>query len=304
MREFAVYLTLTDGLEQAAQENVEKAVDNVQKQVGLIGRHLATLPDTLFTLAVHAVLALLLFVLGSRAIALIRRLVRRTLERSDASRDAGQFLDSTIKVVLHVILVFLILQIFGLEAASIATVIGSVGVTIGLAIQGSLSNCIGGILILTLKPFKVGDYIVEDTYHNEGVVQQISVFYTKLATYDNRIILIPNGTLANAGMINVTDEAVRRVDFTIGISYDSDIRRARQVVEQLAKEHPLVLKDREISVFVDSFADSSVVLGVRFWTKREDFWQARCEMMENVKYGFDVADIRIPFPQMDVHLER
>ena len=304
MRGFAVYLTLTDGLEQAAQENVEKAVDNVQKQVGLIGRHLATLPDTLFMLAVHAVLALLLFVLGSRAIALIRRLVRRTLERSDASRDAGQFLDSAIKVVLHVILVFLILQIFGLEAASIATVIGSVGVTIGLAIQGSLSNCIGGILILTLKPFKVGDYIVEDTYHNEGVVQQISVFYTRLATYDNRIILIPNGTLANAGMINVTDEAIRRVDFTIGISYDSDIRRARQVVEQLAREHPLVLKDREISVFVDSFANSSVVLGVRFWTKREDFWQARCEMMENVKYGFDVAGIRIPFPQMDVHLER
>lgn len=304
MRGFAVYLTLTDGLEQAAQENVEKAVDDVQKQVGLIGRHLATLPDTLFMLAIHAVLALLLFVLGSRAIALIRRLVRRALERSDASRDAGQFLDSAIKVVLHVILVFLILQIFGLEAASIATVIGSVGVTIGLAIQGSLSNCIGGILILTLKPFKVGDYIVEDTYHNEGIVQQISVFYTKLATYDNRIILIPNGTLANAGMINVTDEAVRRVDFTIGISYDSDIRKARQVVEQLAKEHPLVLKDREISVFVDSFADSSVVLGVRFWTKREDFWQARCEMMENVKYGFDAADIRIPFPQMDVHLER
>ena len=200
------------------------------------------------------------------------------------------------------ILVFMILQLFGVEAASIATVIGSVGVTIGLAIQGSLSNCIGGILIMMLKPFHVGDYIIEGG-GNEGIVQQISVFYTKLATYDNQIILIPNGNLANSSLTNVTDEAERRVDLKVGISYDSDIRSARKAVQEIAKKNPYVLPEREIAVNVDELADSSVVLVVKFWAKKENYWQARYTMLEDIKYGFDEAGIRIPYPQMDVHLD-
>ncbi len=288
----AVFLTLTE------------AVQEMGKEAGVMGRYLAALPDRLLTLGAHALLALAVFVLGGRGIALLRRLIGRALKKTGASVEAGQFLDSAVKTLLYVVLIFWILQIFGLEAASIATVIGSVGVTVGLAIQGSLSNCIGGILILILRPFQVGDYIVEDTYKNEGIVQEISIFYTKLATLDNRIVLIPNGALANAGITNATNEPFRRIDFTVGISYDSDIRKARQVVQRLAKEHPLVLDDREVSVFLDSFGESSVVLGIRFWAKREDFWQARCEMMEAVKYGFDEEGIRIPFPQMEVRLER
>ena len=280
----------------------DESLKNMEKQLSLLERCLNELPDKLLGLGVRTVLALILFAIGSRLIAMIRHFFRRAMERSSASEEAAQFLDSLIKFVSYTILVFMILQLFGVEAASIATVIGSVGVTIGLAIQGSLSNCIGGILIMMLKPFHVGDYIIEGG-GNEGIVQQISVFYTKLATYDNQIILIPNGNLANSSLTNVTDEAERRVDLKVGISYDSDIRSARKAVQEIAKKNPYVLPEREITVNVDELADSSVVLVVKFWAKKENYWQARYTMLEDIKYGFDEAGIRIPYPQMDVHLE-
>ena len=274
----------------------DESLKDMEKQLSLLERYLNELPDKLLGLGVRTVLALILFVIGSRLIAMIRHFFRRAMERSSASEEAAQFLDSSIKFVSYTILVFMILQLFGVEAASIATVIGSVGVTIGLAIQGSLSNCIGGILIMMLKPFHVGDYIIEGG-GNEGIVQQISVFY------DNQIILIPNGNLANSSLTNVTDEAERRVDLKVGISYDSDIRSARKAVQEIAKKNPYVLPEREITVNVDELADSSVVLVVKFWAKKEDYWQARYTMLEDIKYGFDEAGIRIPYPQMDVHLE-
>ena len=155
----------------------EETIQDVEKQLGLIQRYLNELPDKLLGLGIRVVLALVIFIVGSRVISLIRRFVRRAMEKSTASEEAEGFLDSALKVLLYVILVFMILQLFGVDAASIATVIGSVGVTVGLAIQGSLANCIGGIMILILKPFRVGDYIIEDTGKNEGIVQQLSLIH-------------------------------------------------------------------------------------------------------------------------------
>lgn len=289
-------------MEDVGEIAAGKAAGDVEQKIGALQRYLASLPDKLILLCAHVVMALVMFVIGTRVIAFLRRFVRRALEKANASETAVQFLDSAIRAVLYVVLIFSILQIFGLEAASIATVIGSVGVTVGLAIQGSLSNCIGGILLLTLKPFKVGDYIIEDTQKNEGVVQQINIFYTKLSTLDNKVIFVPNGSLANTSLTNVTDAPMRRADFTIGIAYQASISRARQTVERLAAAHPLVLDDPAPSVYVDHFGDSSVVLGVRLWAKKENFWQARCEMMEQVKTAFDEEGITIPFNQLDVHL--
>ncbi len=279
------------------------AAKEMEEKIGFLDRQIKELPDRLFSLGVRVVMAMVIFAVGVRVIVLVRRLVKRTLTRSNASTEAVQFLDSALKSLLYVILVFMILQLFGVEAASIATVIGSVGVTVGLAIQGSLANCIGGIMILTLKPFKVGDYIIEDTHKNEGIVREITIFYTKLFTHDNKMILIPNGTLANSSLTNVTQEDERRIDLSVGISYDSDVRKARAVVQRLAGEHPFVSKERDVSVFIDNLGDSSVVLGIRFWAKKENFWQARCEMLENIKYAFDEEEIRIPFPQVDVHMQ-
>lgn len=281
---------------------VDEVAVQVEKEIGFLQRHLNELPDMLLGLGVRVVLALVVFAIGTRIIALIRGIIKKALERSSASKEAEQFLDSAIKALLYLVLLFMILQLFGVQAASIATVIGSVGVTVGLAIQGSLANCIGGIMILTLKPFKVGDYIIEDTYKNEGVVREITIFYTKLFTYDNKMILVPNGTLANSSLTNVTEEAERRIDLTVGISYDSDIRKARAIVERLAAEHPLVSRERDVSVFVDNLGDSSVVLGIRFWAKKENFWTCRCEMLENIKYAFEEEGIKIPYNQLDVHI--
>lgn len=298
MRAGALYLTAGGN----ALEAMAAAEQEVEQELSIWQRHMDEITDGFFSFGIKVVLAIVVFVIGSRVIAVIRKLIRKALAKSSASKEAEQFLDSAIKTLMYVVLIFMILQMFGVEAASIATVLGSVGVTVGLAIQGSLTNCIGGVLILTLKPFKVGDYIIEDTHKNEGVVQEISIFYTKLATYDNKVILIPNGTLANSSLTNVTDEAQRRVELLVGISYDADIRKARRVVEGLAAQNPLVLQDREVSVYVDNLGESSVVLGIRFWAKKENFWAARCEMLENIKYAFDAEGVTIPYNQLDVHL--
>lgn len=285
-----------------AEGDVQAAVEDMEQQIGVLQRYLDELPDRIFSMGIRVMMAMVLFAVGTRVIAFIRNLMKRALEKFSASKEAVQFLDSCAKAVLYVVLIFMILQLFGLQATSIATVLGSVGVTVGLAVQGSLSNCIGGILILTLKPFKVGDFIIEDTYKNQGVVQEISIFYTKLMTYDNKVILIPNGTLANCSLTNVTDNPERRVELSVGISYKSDIRLARQVIEKLAQENPKVLKERGISVFVDSYGESSIQLGVHFWTKKEDWWSAKCEMLEAIKYAFDEAGVEIPYNQLDVHV--
>lgn len=281
---------------------VDEVAAQVGEEISFFQRHLNELPDILLNLGIKVVMAMVVFAIGTRVIAFIRNVVKRAMARSSASKEAEQFLDSALKVFLYVVLFFMILQLFGLQATSIATVIGSVGVTVGLAIQGSLTNCIGGIMILTLKPFKVGDYIIEDTHKNEGIVREITIFYTKLFTHDNKMILIPNGTLANSSLTNVTEEAERRIDLTVGISYDSDVRQARAIVQRLAAEHPLVSKERDVSVFIDNLGDSSVVLGIRFWARKENFWTARCEMLENIKYAFDEEGIKIPYNQLDVHI--
>lgn len=290
----APFLTAGQGMSAAAEE--------VEEQLNFWQQSMKSMPDKFLTFGIHVVLALVLFAVGSRVIALLRSIVKKTMSRSNSSREAVQFVDSALKAVLYVILIFLILQIFGLSVASVATVLGSVTVTVGLAIQGSLTNCIGGVLILTLKPFKVGDYIIEHTGNKEGTVEEISIFYTKLITFDGKTVLIPNGTLANSSLTNVTDEPARRMDLAVGISYESDIRTARKVIEGLLHDNPYVEKDRDIAVVVDSLGESSVNLIVRFWAKKEYYWAVRYEMLEAIKYALDEAGVKIPFNQLDVHL--
>ena len=157
---------------------------------------------------------------------------------------------------------------------------------------------------MVLHPFKVGDYIIESAYGHEGTVNEITIFYTKLATIDNRIILVPNGSLADTSIVNVTNEDFRRLEIKVGISYGADIRRARQVLEELIGQDERICQDREITVFVDELGESSVVLGLRVWTRTGDFWKLKWDMLEKIKYAFDENGIGIPFPQMDVHLDR
>ena len=269
----------------------------------VIEKFLQELPENAFHLGVRVLLALVFFFIGVQCIKLLRKIIKKSLERANADVGVTQFIDSFIKVGTYAILIMLIATSFGVDAASIIAVFGSAGVAIGLALQGSLSNLAGGVLILILKPFKVGDYIIEDTNKNEGTVTEIQIFYTKLTTPDNKTIILPNGTLANSSLTNVTHAPHRRNEIKIGISYDSDIRTAKKVLQDLLDNDIAVLQDMERNVFVDDLADSSVVIGMRCWFKNEDFWQGRWRLIEEAKYALEENGIVIAYPQLDVHFQ-
>ena len=269
----------------------------------VIEKFLRDLPERALNLGIRIVLALVVFFIGVQCVKLLRKIIKRSLERANADVGVTQFIDSFIKIGTYAVLIMLIATSFGVDAASIIAVFGSAGVALGLALQGSLSNLAGGVLILILKPFKVGDYIIEDTNKNEGTVTEIQIFYTKLTTPDNKIIVLPNGTLANSSLTNVTHAPYRRNEIKIGISYDSDIKTAKKVLQQLLDNDSAVLQDMEKMVFVDELADSSVVIGVRCWFKNEDFWTGRWRLLEEAKYALEENGIMIPYPQMDVHIQ-
>ena len=264
---------------------------------------LESLPEKALHLGVRVLLSVLVFVIGVQLIKLIRRILKKSLKRARADLGVVQFLDSLVKTVLYVVLVFTIATGFGVDAASIVALVGSAGVAVGLAVQGSLSNFAGGVLILLLKPFKVGDYIKEDNKGNEGTVTEIQLFYTKLTTVDNRIIILPNGTLANTSMTNVTEAATRRLDISVGIAYDADIKKAKEVLTGMLKADEAVLQDQNMLVFVDALGDFSINLGIRCFVKQEDYWETKWRLTEETKYTLDNAGIEIPFPQMDVHCD-
>ena len=270
----------------------------------VIEKFFRDLPENAFHLGMRVLLALLFFFIGAQCIKLFRRIIKRSLERANADVGVSQFIDSFIKIGTYAILIMLIATSFGVDAASIIAVLGSAGVAIGLALQGSLSNLAGGVLILILKPFKVGDYIIEDTNKNEGTVSEIQIFYTKLTTPDNKTIVLPNGNLANSSLTNVTHAPYRRNEIKIGISYDSDIKTAKKVLQQLLDNDSAVLHDMEKLVFVDELADSSVVIGVRCWFKHDDFWSGRWRLLEEAKYALEENGVSIPYPQLDVHIQQ
>lgn len=282
---------------------MENGLEALDIEPGVIEKFLEELPEKALHLGIRVLLAIVFFFVGVQVIKLARRILKKSLQRARADVGVIQFLDSLVKVVLYVLLIFSIASGFGVDATSVVALLGSAGVAIGLAIQGSLSNFAGGVLILLLKPFKVGDYIREDGSGNEGTVSEIQLFYTKLTTPDNKTIVLPNGTLANTSMTNVTEAATRRLDIPVGISYDSDIKKAREVLTDMMKADTATLKDREMLVYVDALADSSINLGIRCWVKKEDYWETKWRLTENTKYALDAAGISIPFPQISVHQE-
>ncbi len=279
------------------------AGDATQPQELFLGeRLLRAAPKSLMDLLIRVVFCVAFFLIGARVIALLRRLTRNALSRANASQEVKQFLDSAVKVGLYAFLIFQIAIRMGIDAATIATVLGTATATVGLAFQGSLKNCIGGIMIMILHPFRVGDYIVESAFGNEGSVTEITIFYTRLATVDNKIILLPNGPLADASITNVTNEDCRRLELKVGISYRADIRQAKAVLEGLILQEERVRRDKEYLIYVDELAGSSVVLGTRFWTGTGDYWPVKWDMLEAIKYAFDENGIEIPYPQMDIHM--
>ena len=264
---------------------------------------LQTLPSKALDLAVRVLITVIVFIVGMKLIKLVRRILRKSLAHAEAEVGLIQFLDSFVKYAMYAMLIFAIATNFGFDATSIVALLGSAGVTIGLALQGSLSNFAGGVLILLLKPFKVGDYITEDNNGNSGTVKEIGIFYTKLATGDNKIVILPNGTLANTSLTNASQATVRRVDFTVGISYNADIEKAKAVIRENINAESKVMKNEDILVYVDSLGSSEVVLGARCYCNNSDYWTVKWSLLENIKLSFDREGIEIPYPQVTVHME-
>lgn len=283
---------------------VDEILENPQVDPTAIQKFLEELPDKLLRFGVKVLIAALVFIIGMQLIKLVRRIVHSSMERHNTDVGVRQFADSFLKYALYILLIFLVASGFGINVASMVALLGSAGVTIGLALQGSLSNLAGGVLILLLKPFRVGDYIIESSGKNEGTVKAIQIFYTTLETMDKNIVMVPNGSLSGSSVTNYSCNPKRRMLATVGISYNSDIRLAKEVIQKVLAEESRVLQDEPKQVFVDELGDSAVVLGVRCSFRNEDYWEGKWAVTEKIKLALDEVGVQIPFPQLDVHFDK
>ena len=249
------------------------------------------------------ILAVLVFVfIARKLIVWLKKVLEKTFARSEVDEGVSKFLLSLTNISLNVVTVIVAVNMFGIATGSITAILGSLGVTLGLALQGSLSNLFGGILILIMKPFKMGDYIIAGT--DEGTVEGIDVFYTKLLTIDNRKIVIPNGNLASQSIVNATNEEVRRLDIKIPINYSENIGRVKDILWNIVKEEEMVLKEPEALVVVGELGTSAIVMEIRTWTKTEDFWPLKWKLQERIKEEFDKHHIEIQVNQLEVILKQ
>ena len=256
-----------------------------------------------FVLKIGA-LALCIFILvvGFKAVRMVKKALKQSFERHNMDRSVSTFLLSFVDIGLKSLLLLWAISILGVEVSSILAILASASVAIGLAVQGSLSNIAGGVLILLLKPFQVGDYIIEDNHKNEGTVMAIDIFYTKLYTVDNKTVVIPNGTLSNSSLTNVTREEKRRIDIFVGISYDESIKRVKDVLERVIDAEENILKEEGITIFVNAFEASTVSIGIRAWAPMDLFWATKWSLLEHIKEAFDEEGISFPYNQLDVHM--
>lgn len=241
----------------------------------------------------------LIFFIGLWVVRFINRMVHRFFEKKDYDLTLESFLQSFINISLKGILFVLVITQLGVKSSSLVAVVGAAGLAIGLALQGSLANFAGGVLILIFKPFKVGDWI--EAQGVSGTVKDISIFTTKINTFGNQAAIIPNGNLSNHTIVNYNIEETRRDKITVGISYNSNIKDAKDILLRICALHEGILKDPAPVVYVGNLADSAVELSLRFWAKNEDFWDAHFHVMETLKIEFDAAGIEIPFPQRVIH---
>lgn len=282
---------------------VGDAVKEATDQVGIVGQYIQKLTDWCMSKLGSIVVAVIFMVVCFKLVKLLLRILRKSFERSKLDPSVAGFFISAVKIVLNVLIVLTAASIVGFQITSFITILGTAGVTLGLALQGSLSNLAGGLLILILKPFRVGDYIVENNTHCEGTVVSIDIFYTRLITFDNKSVVIPNGNISNTSLVNVTEHDMRRVDIPFSVAYDSDMEKVKRVTIETIKDVDGYLPDEQILFYIDEFADSGINMYVKFYATIEKFFDAKWDAMWKLKKAFDENDIEIPFNQMDVHMK-
>ena len=292
--------TVAETLEQTQPVALQVQEDLQQLKPNVILETVKGWTPGLLIFGYRLLIAVIIILIGMRIIKSGRKVLQRTFERMELDLSLSKFLISVLDAIAYALVFFIAADKIGIPSASIIALIGSAGLAIGLSLQGSLANFAGGILILVMRPFVVGNYIICDNV--EGTVHDIGLVYTTLMTVDNKKVTIPNGNLSNSTLINVTVQEKRRVDIRVGISYSSNMKTAKAILEDIYRSHPLVLEDEDVTVFVDELADSAVMIGGRGWTKTEDYWKAKWDITEAVKERFDAVGIEIPFNQLDVNI--
>ena len=254
-------------------------------------------------IGIKLVFAIVILIIGFRLAKFFANMVRKILTKRDADKGLISFIGSLINGLVKVLTVITVFSQVGIEMTSFIAILGAAGLAIGMAFSGTLSNFAGGVIILLLKPFKIGDYV--EAQGESGTVTDIQIFHTILLSPDNKTIILPNGPVSTGNITNYSTQDTRRVDFTFGFGYGEDLKLAKETVLEIVKSHPKVLTDPEPFVRLGSLGDSSVNLTVRIWSKKEDYWDIHFFVNEKVYQAFDeVEGLSIPFPQMDVHVDQ
>lgn len=285
------------------KEEVTQQIDSVSQNFEkVMGFNMDEIYQWLVKIGSNLILAVLIFVIGFWLAKTLSRGVRKVLTKSNTDPGLVSFLTSLTSIVLKILVVVTGITQLGIEMTSFVAILGAAGLAIGMAFSGTLSNFAGGVMILAFKPFRVGDFI--QTQNESGTVQEILIFNTYLHTVDNKVVILPNGPVANGNIINYTKADKRRVDLVIGISYGDDYQLARRLLMQMIGEDTRILRDPEPFVGLGQLADSSVNITIRVWTKTEDYWKVFFELNEKVYSEFPKKGLHFPFPQMDIHVTK
>lgn len=263
---------------------------------------LQTVAGWLMQNGIKLIIGLIVLFIAFKVVNFIAKRLQRRLDKKNVDKTIANVTVKASKLVLKIMVFLLFLGYVGIETAGIGTIIGSVSVCIGLAVQGSLSNFAGGIVILVMRPFKLGDFI--EAQGHSGTVTDIKMFYTYLNTPDNKVVMIPNGNLGNGDIINYSKEEERRVDLVFSVDYSTDLKLAKEIIEREIENHQLILKDKEYFVRLGEMAASSLDIKTRVWVKNADYWTVYFDLLENVKKKFDENNISVPFNQLDVHITK
>lgn len=282
-------------------EDIQSNVDKLNEDVSKLTKFLDNALEKLIDFGFSIIVAIIIFLIGKIIIKLVRKFIKNIFTKSKVDEGVIKFIDSIVNVAGYIIVLIIICAEIGIQTTSFVTLLGTAGLSVGLALQGSLSNFAGGILILVSKPFKIGDYVMIDG--EEGTVIKIDIVYTTLVKYDNRIIKCPNGEVSNKTIVNYTNMDGRRVDVKFSIHYDSDISKAKEIVTNIILNCPYTLKEKKNNVVVTKLDESSVNLETRAWVRPDDYWDAFFYLNEAIKSELEKNNIVIPYNQLEVHVK-
>ena len=294
---------VVDGAIGNAVEAVQAVPEKIQASAETLKDMISSLTGLAVDFGLKLVAAIVVLVGGMWVAKRIARSFKRMLSRRNADASLVSFLGSFVNILLRIFVVIISLATVGVQMTSIVAVLGAASLAVGMALSGTMQNFAGGIIIMFLKPFNVGDVIVTAD-GKMGTVKKIMIFSTEIHTFDNQVILLPNGALSNSQITNLSVNNTRRMDFTVAISYGDNVDAARKEILAILKSDKRILKDPAPIVFVSDLADSAVVLGVRYWTSAENYLPSRGDMLEEIYNKLPKKKIHFPFPQMDVHVKK